>query len=199
MAWSQVAIRVEGMTRHGPPWLLERMLRYCLPARDRETISGDLLEEYAEEQIPRIGWLRANIWYLRQVISFLSVRILGGPSMKASLTCMSLFTALIGCWLMAMEQILKHSGHTERTALAACITLQGLGTLLVLLFEGRPLSRVVISLSAVGLVLLGACSIKGILQAKHFEGFVLLIGSTLVAQGVLTLVVILRLHPTKVP
>ena len=100
---------------------------------------------------------------------------------------------------MAMEQILKHSGHTERTALAACITLQGLGTLLVLLFEGRPLSRVVISLSAVGLVLLGACSIKGILQAKHFEGFVLLIGSTLVAQGVLTLVVILRLHPTKVP
>src|SRR5689334_3924006 len=103
------------MIQHSPPWLLERMLMCCLPVRDRETISGDLFEEYWQEQLPRVGSLRANIWYVRQVISFLSIRSLGGLPMKAGLTCTSLFTAAIGCWLLTMEQILRHSGYAERT------------------------------------------------------------------------------------
>lgn len=46
---------------------------------------------------------------------------------------------------------------------------------------------------------LGAFSIERILQSQHFEGFVLLIGLALIAQGMLTLVVVPRLHSTQVP
>lgn len=170
-----------------------------LPVRDRETISGDLLEEYSQEQVPRVGSLRANIWYVRQVISFLSIRSFGGLPMKAGLTCTSLFTAGTGSWLIVMEQILRHSGYAERTAIATCITLQGLCTLLVLMFGVGSISGAVILLSAVSLVLFGAFSMERILQSQHFEGFVLLVGLALIAQGLMTLVVVPRLHSTKAP
>jgi len=199
VAWSQVAIGVTGMILHSPPWLLERMLMSFLPVRDRETISGDLFEEYRQEQVPRVGSLRANIWYVRQVISFLSIRSFGGLPKKAGLTCTSLFTAGIGCWLMAMEQILRHSGYAQRTAIATCITLQGLGTLLVLMFGVGSISRAVVTLSAMSLAVFGAFSIERILQSQHFEGFVLIIGFGLIAQGLMTLVVVPRLHSIKDP
>jgi hypothetical protein len=52
---------------------------------------------------------------------------------------------------------------------------------------------------AVGVALLGASAVKRILDAPHFEGFVLLIGSALIVQGVLTLVVVLRTGHAKTP
>jgi hypothetical protein len=174
-----------------PPRWLERMLQCCLPARDRETISGDLLEEYREEQVPRLGCMRANVWYLRQSISFLSVRSLGGPPMKAALTWMSVFTTAAGVWLAVMENILKHAGHGERTAIATCITIQGLATLLLLLHNGRLIFRGLVLIGALGVAVLGLSAIKRTLDAPHFEGFVLLIGSALIVQGVLTLGVVL--------
>ena len=48
------------------------VLRLLLRDRDRETISGDLLEEYHEEVRPNRGALRARLWYARQVMSFVS-------------------------------------------------------------------------------------------------------------------------------
>jgi hypothetical protein len=185
------------MIQRTPPRWLERMLLCCLPARYRETISGDLLEEYREVQVPRLGYMRANVWYLRQSISFVSVRSLGGPPMKAALTWMSLFTAAAGVWLAVMENILKHAGHTERTAIGTCIAIQGLATLLLLLLDGRFVFRAVVLMGAAGVALLGASAIKRILDAPHFEGFVLLIGSALIVQGVLTLVVVLRKSHAK--
>jgi hypothetical protein len=166
------------------------MLQCCLPARDRETISGDLLEEYREEQVPRLGCTRANVWYLRQSISFLSVRSLGGPPMKVALTWMSVFTAAAGVWLAVMEDILKHAGYGERTAIAACIVIQGLATLLLLLLDGRLIFRAFVLMGALGVAMLGVSAIKRTLDAPHFEGFVLLIGSALIVQCVLTLVVV---------
>ena len=168
------------------------MLLWCLPACHRETISGDLLEEYQEEQLPCLGSLRANIWYFRQSISFLSVRSVGGPPMKAALTCMSVLTAIAGVWLAVMENILKHAGYAERSAIAACIVIQGMATLLWLMRDGRTIFRILILAGAVGVVLLGVSAIKRILAAPHFEGFVLLIGSALVVQGVLAFVVAIR-------
>lgn len=180
------------MIQQAPPRWMERMLLWCLPARDRETISGDLLEEYREEQAPRLGSLRASVWYLRQSVSFLSIRSFGGWPMRASLTWMSVFTAAAGVWLAVMENIQKHAGHTERSAIAACIAIEGLATLLYLVMDGRSIFRTVVFLGAVGVVLLGASAIKGILDGPHFEGFVLLIGSALIVQGLLALVVLLR-------
>jgi hypothetical protein len=185
------------MIPQAPPKWLERMLLWCLPARDRETISGDLLEEYQEEQVQRLGSMRTNFWYFCQSISFVSIRSVGGPPMKATLTCMSVFTAVAGVWLVVMENILKHAGYAERSAIAACIVIQGLATVLWLVRDGRAIFRNLILAGAVGAALLGASAIERILAAPHFEEFVLLIGSALIVQGVLAFVVVLRARHGK--
>lgn len=185
------------MKQQAPPRWLEQMLLWSLPARDRLTISGDLLEEYREEQAPRLGSLGASVWYLRQWISFLSVRSFGGSPMNACLTWMSVFTAAAGVWLAVMENVLKHAGYAERSAIGACIAVQGLATVLCLVLDGRAVFRTLVLAGGMGVVLLGASAIVRILGAPHFEGFVLLIGSALIAQGVLVLVVVPRARHGK--
>ena len=54
-----------------PPLWMEKLLYMFVEARDRDTIAGDLLEEYREVVLPARGRLRAQTWYLRQVISFI--------------------------------------------------------------------------------------------------------------------------------
>ena len=49
-----------------PPALPQALLHLLLPVDARETVSGDLLEEYREARIPALGRLRANVWYWRQ-------------------------------------------------------------------------------------------------------------------------------------
>jgi hypothetical protein len=49
-----------------PPEWAESVLRWMLPSKDRESVSGDLLEEYRESIVPALGD-RARCWYVRQV------------------------------------------------------------------------------------------------------------------------------------
>jgi hypothetical protein len=53
-----------------PPRWAEIALRLLLTPEDGETVSGDLLEHYREHVRPTRGWLRADLWYLRQVAGF---------------------------------------------------------------------------------------------------------------------------------
>ena len=53
-----------------PPRWAEALLRLLLRPRDRESVSGDLLEEYREAIVPA-GGVNGNIWYVRQVAGFL--------------------------------------------------------------------------------------------------------------------------------
>ena len=53
-----------------PPRWADRLLRLVLAARDRESVSGDLLEEYRQPIVPARG-AGANGWYVRQVAGFL--------------------------------------------------------------------------------------------------------------------------------
>jgi len=55
-----------------PPSWAEAILRGLLAPRNRETVSGDLLEEYREVVLPACGVVRARVWYLRQVLSFMT-------------------------------------------------------------------------------------------------------------------------------
>src|SRR5262249_38007261 len=57
--------------------LADFVLRLLLSRRNRETVSGDLLEEYRENVLPAKGRLRAAIWYWRQVLSFVSPLTMG--------------------------------------------------------------------------------------------------------------------------
>lgn len=55
---------------HIPPRWAEAWLRLLLPARDREAVSGDLLEQYRDSVRPTRGRLRADAWYIAQVGGF---------------------------------------------------------------------------------------------------------------------------------
>ncbi len=185
-----MASGVKGVSYPAPPRWLETLLLRSLSARDREIISGDLLEEYREVQLPQLGPMRANIWYARQLISFLAARSFGGSTMRASLTWISALTAVAGIWLAVMENILRHPGYAGRTAIAAGIFLQGLATVLFLMWQGRSVFRAIVLAGAVAVAVLGASAIIRILNAPHFEGFVLLIGAALIVQAMMALVVI---------
>jgi hypothetical protein len=53
-----------------PPQWAETLLRLLLTPKDRESVSGDLLEEYRDTIVPTLG-PAADRWYVRQVGSFL--------------------------------------------------------------------------------------------------------------------------------
>jgi hypothetical protein len=53
-----------------PPGWAEILLRACLAARDSDSVSGDLLEQYRENVRPARGRRRADLWYVRQVLGF---------------------------------------------------------------------------------------------------------------------------------
>jgi hypothetical protein len=55
--------------RDQPPRWVEHLLRVLLKSRDRETIVGDLLEEYREVVLPTRGRFRAQLWYVTQALS----------------------------------------------------------------------------------------------------------------------------------
>ena len=57
------------ISRSNPPRWAENFLRFFLRPRDRDTVTGDLLEEYREVVLPARGLLRARLWYLRQTLS----------------------------------------------------------------------------------------------------------------------------------
>ena len=53
-----------------PPRWAEALLRLLLKPKDRESVSGDLLEQYRDTIVPALG-PAADRWYIRQVGSFL--------------------------------------------------------------------------------------------------------------------------------
>jgi hypothetical protein len=56
-----------------PPRWAEAILHRWLAARDRYTITGDLLEEYREEILPKRGGFRAALWYWWQTATLLAL------------------------------------------------------------------------------------------------------------------------------
>lgn len=73
-----------------PPRWAEGLLRSLLRPSDRESISGDLLEEYRVAKHPALGKLRANAWYVKHVLSVLWLLIRPCAFAVASLTLLSL-------------------------------------------------------------------------------------------------------------
>src|SRR5689334_16314781 len=55
----------------------DTLLRLLLSSRNRESVSGDLLEEYRDHILPTRGRWAARAWYARQVLSFVSPAMWG--------------------------------------------------------------------------------------------------------------------------
>lgn len=58
------------MTTSAPPARAQDLLALVTPVRDRDSIIGDLLEEYSETVLPERGLAAARWWYRRQVWGF---------------------------------------------------------------------------------------------------------------------------------
>ena len=180
------------MNHQGPPRWAEFLLKRLLPAHDRETVTGDLHEDYAEFVVPQFGRLRANLWYLHQVSSIARRSIGEGGTMTKLLSLTSAITLSCGCWLAFMECLLRHPGFAARAVVALLIAAVGLATLLVRLLHGGVRSERWLWAAAAALIGLGAFSFLRNARAAHFEGFVFVISIVLVLQGLLMLVTLGR-------
>jgi hypothetical protein len=58
-------------TEANPPRWAETILQYLLKPSDIDSTVGDLLEEYRAARRPSLGAVRANLWYVVQVLSIL--------------------------------------------------------------------------------------------------------------------------------
>ena len=78
-----------------PPQWAEALLRLLLKPKDRESVSGDLLEEYRDTVVPARG-PAADRWYVWQVGSFLLRMSWGwGAVLGAALVIRYLFDTLV--------------------------------------------------------------------------------------------------------
>jgi hypothetical protein len=175
------------MNGEGPPHWAEFLLERLLAARDRETVAGDLREEYTAFVMPQFGRMRANFWYVRHVFSIARLCAREGGTMTKLLWLTSVITLLCGSWLALMECLLRHPGFASRAVTALLIAAAGLATLLVRLLHLGVRSERWLWTAAAALIGLGAYSFVRNARAAHFEGFVFLISIVLVLQGLLML------------
>ncbi len=172
-----------------PLALLDRALRLILRPRDRDTISGDLLEIYADQKLPELGPFRANLWYASQFFSILPHRILslaGGNFMKTLSIAASLFVVLAGSWLACMELILRHPGFIPRTGGDLIIVVYA--ALCFIYLRSQPIAlRLTLTLAALCILVFGVFALVTVLHSSHFEGYLLVFSLGLIVQGALML------------
>jgi hypothetical protein len=171
-----------------PPRWAEVLLEWLLSERDRETVAGDLREEYGETVYPRLGGVRAKVWYVRQVLSLLRKSLGEGGPMKKTLMPLSVFTFACACWLGVMEMVLRHPGFGTRVGVAALIALISLATVLTRMAGPGASGERWLWVGAVVLIGIGGQAFVRNARAAHFEGFVVVISVALVVQGLLIVV-----------
>lgn len=172
------------MNRLAPPAWMERLLHTLLPARDRETITGDLYEEFRETRVPRLGRTRANLWYLRQVASFAPGRLRSLASHPRGLALVCAFTAVFGMWFTVMDLRLRHPA-TE-LGIGVFIFCQAVLTLAALRFGVYRPVRYVAMLGCMGLFWLAGRVLVGIVRGNDIEGYILIMAAAILVQAILT-------------
>jgi hypothetical protein len=172
---------------HGPPRWAESLLERLIHIRERDSIVGDLREEFIESVLPSRGPIRARIWYVRQLVSFAPWFIEEGLPMRKVLLLVSMSTLACGCWLAFMEMLLRHPGSAERIGVALTIALICAATILVRMLHVGFRGERWLWAGAAALIVYGAQAFFRNAQSMHFEGFVFIISLLLVLQGVLML------------
>src|SRR3974390_2061956 len=79
---------------NNPPRWLQCLLLLVLQRRDRQTVSGDLLEEYREVVFPTRGAWGANLWYFKQTLSLVD-QVRFGTGLGIALGLSNLLATLI--------------------------------------------------------------------------------------------------------
>jgi hypothetical protein len=177
-----------GATSNCPPLWAESFLLNVLKPRDRESILGDLLEEYREERLTKLGHTGANLWYIRQILGIVFFQALKGGAMKRSLMGLCFLNLTVSAWFGFMETVLRqktvlyHPGSDVRIIWAFMLAAVSFITIFCLVLPGyRPL-RILLSLGAVSMLSFGISAITVVIKSAHFEGCFLLYGVALILQ-----------------
>jgi len=185
------------MKRTQPPYLLDCVLLFLLSPRDRETVSGDLYEEFIDVKLPELGQFRAHLWYMGQVLSFvpgkIGVVLLQGRALRLLCFC----TALAGGWLGMMDILLRHPGYRSQIVIAATIVSQAAITLAALRFHRYRSLRAIAMVGSAAILWLACIALKATIGGAHLEGYVLLIALALIVQAVLTVLTTPRAQVTR--
>lgn len=175
------------MKHMGPPAWMELLLRSLLPVRDRETVAGDLYEEFCDRRASRRSSVGASLWYLLQAISFAPRKCRSAFLQPRILALLCAFTALCGCWLGAMDLRLRHPGYVEQIGIAAGIVGQALFTLGALRFRRSSFLRQLSKFGCLVLFWLVGKVLIATMRGAELEGYILLIAVALLYQALLTL------------
>jgi hypothetical protein len=103
--------------RTGPPHWAEALLRLFLKPEVSASVSGDLLEQYRDSIHPARGRLRADQWYVTEVLGF----VLRGSSLWGALFAGAYVARTALDWLRPTADF--HTRSEVSTALAAGILL----------------------------------------------------------------------------
>ena len=107
--------------------------------------------------------------------------------MRTVLNGLCWFTAAASAWLGVMFVVLQHPGYERGLGLAVLFVLQSLLTLAVITgWLTGAWGRFLAVTGAAAIIWAGGAAITTTLNGPHFEGYALVIGVVLVAQGLLT-------------
>jgi hypothetical protein len=149
---------------HPPRWAELLLLRLLRP-RDRDSTSGDLLEEYRVAREPERGRLRANAWYCLQVLGILWRELRPGVLVLATLNvflAMTVFrpghhaphqSAATVTWLSMVVRMIWYGSVVG----APGVSLLDAAVYFVTAYQAAARTRLVIS----GVFVAGATSIVG--------------------------------------
>lgn len=183
------------MIRSMPPAFLQHFVLALLPARDQQTVAGDLLESYAEHHRNH-GGASADLWYMRQALSLIPRAAAAAYRRTPGLALLCGFTAACGCWLGTMSILRGHGNVVTQELIAGLIVAQGMLTLIVLPLRRIASLRWAAALGALAVLWLGGNALIAVARGNHsFEGYILIIALLLVIQAALTWRALLRRAP----
>jgi hypothetical protein len=169
------------MTRtNDPPRWAEVLLVRVLQAKDRETITGDLLEEYRDSILAGTGRFRADRRYIRQVVSILQTEFCRRTTARHVLSATCVLSIIALTWFGIV------SSAPATIPIAVLFVAQSLATIAIV-GKRRRFPRILIGLGAIAIVLGGCLALYETLVWTAFEICVALTGLALIFQGILTL------------
>ena len=163
----------------GPPRWIDALLRRCLSPRDRDPISGDLLEEYRDARLAGSARVMAGARYLTQAVS-VAVFMLRPPSPATRV-----LATLSGLSIFGVAWLAVGSANSLVPVVCSVLIAQSAATIAAAC-TARTTMHVALLPGAAAVLLVGLVTLAESRASTPFDWKGALLGTTLVVQGWLT-------------
>ena len=163
----------------GPPRWIDALLRRCLSPRDRDPISGDLLEEYRDARLAGSARVMAGARYLTQAVS-VAVFVLRPPTPATRV-----LAALSGLSICGVGWLAVGSSNSLVPVVGSVLIAQSAATIAAAC-TARSTVHVALLPGAAAVLLVGLVTLAESTASTPFDWKGALLGATFVVQGWLT-------------